>query len=247
MGEGSAHPTDPHHTPTITQPSTSKPQKKQKPRKSRRQDTEETQPSGLTTNVEDEAFNEENISKHSNDPLHNGEDIIQLKELMEIYTNLQNKVFDLENTNTTQAYEIYSLKKRVKKLERRQKSKTHGLKRLYKVGLSAKVESSDEESLGEKDASKQGRNIADIDADKEITLVNETVEDHRRFDDQEMFNTRVLDDEVVVEKAVANKEASAVEEVNAASIITPVSAATIAITVATTPTISMDELNWLKH
>nr|GEX94588.1 ribonuclease H-like domain-containing protein [Tanacetum cinerariifolium] len=196
--------------------------------------------------IEDEAFNEENISKHSNDPLHNGEDIIQLKELMEIYTNLQNKVFDLENTNTTQAYEIYSLKKRIKKLERRQKSKTHGLKRLYKVGLSAKVESSDEESLGKKDASKQGRNIADIDADKEITLVNETIEDHRRFDDQEMFNTRVLDDEVVVEKAVADKEASVVEEVNAASITTPVSAATIATTAATTPTISMDEIKLAK-
>ncbi|GJT15219.1 hypothetical protein Tco_0873925 [Tanacetum coccineum] len=30
MGEGSANPTDPHHTPTIIQPSTSQPQKKHK-------------------------------------------------------------------------------------------------------------------------------------------------------------------------------------------------------------------------
>nr|GEZ53437.1 hypothetical protein [Tanacetum cinerariifolium] len=74
-------------------------------------------------------------------------------------------------TVTAQAHEIDSLKRRVKKLERRQKSKTHGLKRLYKVGLSARVESSDEESLGEEDASKPGRNIVDIDADREITLV----------------------------------------------------------------------------
>nr|GEZ50269.1 hypothetical protein [Tanacetum cinerariifolium] len=79
--------------------------------------------------------------------------------------------FDLENPKTAQAHEIDSLKRRVKKLERRQKSKTHGLKRLYKVGLSARVESSDEESLGEEDASKPGRNIVDIDADREITLV----------------------------------------------------------------------------
>ncbi|GKD90444.1 hypothetical protein Tco_1365951 [Tanacetum coccineum] len=32
-GEGSVNPTDPYHTPTIIQPSTSQPQKKQKPRK----------------------------------------------------------------------------------------------------------------------------------------------------------------------------------------------------------------------
>nr|GEW61714.1 hypothetical protein [Tanacetum cinerariifolium] len=69
MCEGLAHPTDLNHTPIISQPSTSKPQKKQKPMT---QDTEETQPSGPTTNVEDVAFNEENVSKHSNDLLHSG-------------------------------------------------------------------------------------------------------------------------------------------------------------------------------
>ncbi|GKB30765.1 hypothetical protein Tco_0870166 [Tanacetum coccineum] len=52
---------------------------------------------------------------------------------------------------------------RVKKLEKKDRSRTHKLKRLYKVGLSARVESSgNEEDLGE-DASKHGR-IADIDA-----------------------------------------------------------------------------------
>ncbi|GJU41311.1 hypothetical protein Tco_1194268 [Tanacetum coccineum] len=67
-------------------------------------------------------------------------------------------------TKTTQANEIASLKRRAKKLEKKDRSRTHKLKRLYKVGLSANVESSrDEEDLGE-DASKQGR-ITDIDAD----------------------------------------------------------------------------------
>nr|GEW48745.1 hypothetical protein [Tanacetum cinerariifolium] len=60
--------------------------------KPRRRDTEETQPSDLTTNVEDEAFNEENVSKHSNDPLHSDEDRIKLTELIELYTNLQQRV-----------------------------------------------------------------------------------------------------------------------------------------------------------
>nr|GEX47087.1 hypothetical protein [Tanacetum cinerariifolium] len=69
-------------------------------------------------------------------------------------------------------------------------------------------------SLGEEDASKQGRNIADIDVDAEITLVDETVEDQGRFDDQEMFYTYVLNDEEVV-----------VEDVNATSIATAVTTA----------------------
>ncbi|GJW86346.1 putative ribonuclease H-like domain-containing protein [Tanacetum coccineum] len=75
---------------------------------------------------------------------------LKLNELMELYTNLQKKVLDLEKTKTTQANKIASLKRRVKKLEPKKRSRTHGLKRLYKVGLTASVESSrDEESLGE--------------------------------------------------------------------------------------------------
>ncbi|GJU97150.1 hypothetical protein Tco_1326421, partial [Tanacetum coccineum] len=82
----------------------------------------------------------ENISKHSNDSL-------------------------LARVN-----EIASLKRRVKKLKKKDRSRTHKLKRLYKVGLTARVESSgDEEDLGE-DASKQGRRINAIDADEDITL-----------------------------------------------------------------------------
>nr|GEX06261.1 hypothetical protein [Tanacetum cinerariifolium] len=80
------------------------------------------------------------------------------------------QVLALEKTKTTQANEIYSLKRRVKKYERRNRLRTHKLKRLYKVGLTARVESLDnDESLG-KDASKQERRIDDIDVDKDITL-----------------------------------------------------------------------------
>nr|GEW91668.1 hypothetical protein [Tanacetum cinerariifolium] len=150
-------------------------------RKLTRQDTEETYPSGPSDNVADEALNAENVSQHSNDSLHSGKDNIQLKELLEICTNLQNRVFDLENTKTAQAQEINSLKRGVKKLEKRKKSKTHGLRRLYKVGLSARVKSSSEESLGEEEAFKQGKNIADIDVDFEITLVDETAKDQGRI------------------------------------------------------------------
>ncbi|GJZ82309.1 putative ribonuclease H-like domain-containing protein [Tanacetum coccineum] len=103
MGEGSANPTDPHHTPIITQQSTSKPQKKQKPRKPKRKDTEIPQSSGPTEPIADEAANEENVPTHSNDPLLSSEDSLKLNDLMEICTKLQQRVLDLENTKTTQA------------------------------------------------------------------------------------------------------------------------------------------------
>ncbi|GJY17661.1 hypothetical protein Tco_0389152 [Tanacetum coccineum] len=91
---------------------------------------------------------------------------MQLKELMEMCTNLLQRVQELETTKTAQAKEIISLKKRVKKLEQRGRSRTPGLKRLYKVGTSRSVESSTEARLGDQeDASKQGRNIVKIDAD----------------------------------------------------------------------------------
>ncbi|GJX59317.1 uncharacterized mitochondrial protein-like protein [Tanacetum coccineum] len=143
MGEGSASPTNPHHAPIITQPSTSQPQKKQKPRKPKRKDTKAPQPSGPTTNVADEAFTEENVTKHSNDPLLS--------------------VIDLETTKTTQGSEIASLKIRVKKLEKKNKSRTYKLKRLYKIGRSARVVSSEETSLGDQeDASKRVLNDEEV-------------------------------------------------------------------------------------
>nr|GEW08888.1 hypothetical protein [Tanacetum cinerariifolium] len=99
------------------------------------------------------------------------------------------RVLDLETTKTTQALEIDSLKRRVKKLKRRKRSRTHGLKRLYKVGLSARVESPKDEGLGEEDASKQGR-IVDIDANKDITLVS--THDEQMFDvDQDLCAERL--------------------------------------------------------
>ncbi|GJR95190.1 hypothetical protein Tco_0267364 [Tanacetum coccineum] len=120
----------------------------------------------------------ENVSKTSYDsPLggvktpRSDEDSMQLKELMEMCTNLLQRVQDLKTRKTAQAKEITSLKKRVKKLEQRGRLRTPGLKRLYKVGTSRRVESSTEASLGDqKDASKQGRNIAKIDADVDISL-----------------------------------------------------------------------------
>nr|GEV05642.1 reverse transcriptase [Tanacetum cinerariifolium] len=123
------------------------------------------------------------VSKHSNDSLlargntlQSDEDCLKLDELIELCTTLQNKILDLEKITTTQRNEIASLKMRVKKLEKKNGSRTHRVKRLYKVGLMAKVESfSNEENLGE-DASKQKR-IDAIDADEEITFKMSAADD----------------------------------------------------------------------
>nr|GEZ11586.1 hypothetical protein [Tanacetum cinerariifolium] len=62
---------------------------------------------------------------------------------------------------------------------------------------STRVESSEDTGLGDQeDASKQGRIIDNLDADVEVTLVDET----RGRNDQDMFDTSVLDDEEVVAK-----------------------------------------------
>ncbi|GKA32236.1 hypothetical protein Tco_0718603 [Tanacetum coccineum] len=164
-----------------------------------------------------------NVSKHSNDPL-------------------LARVLDLETTKTTQANKIASLKRRVKKLERRNKPITHRLKRLYRVGLSRRVESSEDEGLGEEDASKQGK-IADIDANEDIYLVIVQT-------DEDMFDVNDLDgDEVIVESVnvvnTAEETRSVVEEVIAITI--PVSAATTAITdVGITLAQALEELKSAK-
>ncbi|GKE59428.1 hypothetical protein Tco_1498613, partial [Tanacetum coccineum] len=156
-------------------------------------------------------------------------------ELMELCTNLQQMVLDLETTKTTQANEIASLKRRVKKLEQKKRSRTHGLKRLYKVGSSRRVESSNEEGLGEEDASKQGR-IANIDANKDIYLVNVHT-------DEDMFGVNDLDGDEA-------KLASVAEETVNAAATTISTASTILVSAAITKTtktvITDDEITLAK-
>ncbi|GJV84855.1 hypothetical protein Tco_1524753 [Tanacetum coccineum] len=103
---------------------------------------------------------------------------MQLSELMNLCTSLQEKVLDLEKAKTAQAKEIASLKKRVRQLERKRKLRTPGLKRLRKVGSTSRVESSNDVSLGaQEDASKQGRKIIDLDADTEKIKFEKVVEE----------------------------------------------------------------------
>ncbi|GJZ76537.1 hypothetical protein Tco_0641209 [Tanacetum coccineum] len=250
QGEGLEMPTDPHHTPAIIQPSTSPPQLKQRLRRPKRKDTEIPKPSGPTTNVADEAVNEEindslvrvattassleaeqdsGSGPRRQDTM--GNTIAQTRfENVSKSSNdsLLAGSHDLENTKTAQAQEITSLKLRVKKLEKKGGSRTRKLKRLYK-----------------------GRKIDDIDKDAEFTLVDET---QGRYGDEEMFDTCVLDgeevlaepevtikdgnlsvDEVTLAKALAALKSTKVQE-KANVVEEPSKSLTTTITVATTIT-----------
>ncbi|GJR18731.1 hypothetical protein Tco_0967258 [Tanacetum coccineum] len=134
--------------------------------------------------------NKESVPTHSNDLLLSGEYRLKLTNLMDMCTKLSNRVLDLEHTKTAQAQEITNLMLEVKKLEKKAGLRTHKFKRLYKVGVTRRVEYSDDESLGtQEDASNQGRSIEDIDKYAEVSLVDET---QGRSDDAEMFDTDAL-------------------------------------------------------
>ncbi|GKA55682.1 hypothetical protein Tco_0754754 [Tanacetum coccineum] len=90
---------------------------------------------------------EAHVSTPSYDPPQSGEDSMQLFELMNLCTSLQEKILDLEKARTAQAKDIGSLKKRVKQLEKRRKLRTPGFKRLRKVGSTSRVESSNDVSV----------------------------------------------------------------------------------------------------
>ncbi|GKF51499.1 hypothetical protein Tco_0147966 [Tanacetum coccineum] len=119
MGEDSAASTDSHSTPIITQPSSSKPQKK----KSRRKQRKDIGP------IIHSLFLMWLLMRNLHLPL----PVIHLKV-----------VLDLEEAKTSQAKEIAILKKRVKQLEKQRKSRNLGLKRLRKVGSAYRVESSND-------------------------------------------------------------------------------------------------------
>ncbi|GJX29562.1 putative ribonuclease H-like domain-containing protein [Tanacetum coccineum] len=124
--------------------------------------------SGPTEPILDEATNEEYVATLFCDPPKSGDDRMQLTELMDLCTQLQLKVLALETTKSNQALEIESLKRRVKSLDKRRKSRTPGFKRLRKVGSASRVESSNdvndlqgEEVVAEKEVAKKEVSAAD--------------------------------------------------------------------------------------
>nr|GEZ96681.1 hypothetical protein [Tanacetum cinerariifolium] len=183
-----------------------------KKQKSRRKQRKEIEVPLLISEI----LNEEGVPTTSNDPLPS-------------------------EAKTAQAKEIASLKKRVKKLEQKRKSRTLGYKRLRKVGSDRRVQSLTKASLGDQeDASKQGRIINNINQDIEITLVDDT---QGRMNEEYMFGVNDLDgDEVVMDVSASEKVKQGVKvvekEVNIADLVTTagevVTTAGIEVTIAAT-------------
>ncbi|GKB00165.1 hypothetical protein Tco_0828158 [Tanacetum coccineum] len=200
-----------------------------KSRRKQRKDSAPTEPT--TKETPDEAY----VSTPFCDPPQSGKDRIKLIELMNLCTQLQSRVLALETTKSNQALEIKSLKRRVKSLEKRRESRTPGFKRLRKVGSASKVESLNDKGLGaQEDASKQGRKIIDLDADAEVTLVDETQEMN---DDNLMFDTFVLEEQ---EKYVAKKEDSVADPITTVGKV--VTTANVEVTTFNASIITIDEL-----
>ncbi|GJS90088.1 retrovirus-related pol polyprotein from transposon TNT 1-94 [Tanacetum coccineum] len=205
------------------------------PRKPKRKDTRIPQSSVPSDNVADEA-----VYKELDDSLVRAVTIASSLEVEQDSETMRDTIAQTRFENVSKlsndlllarAEEIVSLKRRVKKLKQKKRSRTHGLKRLYNIGLTARVKSSrDKESLGE-DASKHER-INAIDADEDINLVN----------DQDDADIIAWLKHLLSMKSVKPKvKANVVEEPSV-----PVSAASTKVSAATT-TITTNKISTHHH
>nr|GEW89277.1 retrovirus-related Pol polyprotein from transposon TNT 1-94 [Tanacetum cinerariifolium] len=129
-----------------------------------------------------------------------------INELMNLCTQLSNRVLALKQFKTAQGLVIKRLQKKVKRLEKKQRARTLRMK-LFKIGTSKK------KTLDKENVSKQGRD--ENNRTKELNL-----------SDKGSRETQVFDYTTVAEKDVnaAEPVSTAGDAVNAASVIPNVSA-----------------------
>nr|GEV95273.1 putative ribonuclease H-like domain-containing protein [Tanacetum cinerariifolium] len=102
-----------------------------------------------------------------------GSSMSLLTTLMETYTSLSQKVVGLEQDKHTHALEILKLKKRVKKLEKKKRSKSSGFKRLRKIGGKIEAIDADEDIT-----------LVDVETQKEVAAID--AEPQGRIDQEEV-------------------------------------------------------------
>ncbi|GJY56764.1 hypothetical protein Tco_0455879, partial [Tanacetum coccineum] len=233
--------TKPYHTPTIIQPLTSQPQKKQRLRRLKRKDIEIPQSSGPTNNVVDEAVNEEmdnslvkaatTASSLEAEQYSGNIDKTRSKATL----NEPSSLGTSSRVNTPRSDEdrlkLNELMEFCTKLQQRvldlENTKTAQAQEITSLKLRVK-------KLEKKGGSRthklkrlyKGRKIDDIDKDAEITLVHET---QGRYGDEEMFDTGVLDgDEVLAEPEVTVKDVNlSVDEVTLAQALAALKSAKV--------------------
>nr|GEX08262.1 DNA helicase [Tanacetum cinerariifolium] len=104
-----------------------------------------------------------------------------LQEVIDTCAALTRRVEHLEFDKVAQALEITKLKRRVKKLKRRNKIRVLKLRRLQKVRTSQRVETSDDTVMD--DESNHRRMIAEVDQDDAVVLDDDKEEDKEVADD----------------------------------------------------------------
>nr|GEW22921.1 ribonuclease H-like domain-containing protein [Tanacetum cinerariifolium] len=110
--------------------------------------------------------------------------ILLLTTLMETCATLSQKVFELEKNKHSQALKILQLKKRVKKLERKKKSKHSGFKRLRKVAI-------DDD---------KGITLVDMETHEEIVAMHAEYQERLKQEGVSAAKPTVFDDEDVIMK-----------------------------------------------
>nr|GEY71857.1 hypothetical protein [Tanacetum cinerariifolium] len=93
---------------------------------------------------------------------------------------LDQEVANLEQEKVAQALEIIKLKQRVRRLEKKMRTKHSGLKRLKKLGTSQRVEFSIDTIVDDQEDAFKWGGIAELDANEDVTL--EDVDDEVKMD-----------------------------------------------------------------
>nr|GEU79502.1 uncharacterized mitochondrial protein AtMg00810-like [Tanacetum cinerariifolium] len=100
-----------------------------------------------------------------------------LQEALDTCVALTRRVENLEYDKVDQALEITKLKRRVKKLVKRNKVRVLKLRRLQRVGISQRVDTSNDNVMDDK--SNQERMIAEMDKDDDVVLMDDKDEDKK--------------------------------------------------------------------
>nr|GEV56162.1 hypothetical protein [Tanacetum cinerariifolium] len=107
-----------------------------------------------------------------------------LNTLMETYATLSQKVAEIERDKHSQALEILQLKKRVKKLEKKTRSKSSGFKRLRRVEADTEVDAMNVEPQGRKnqeDVNAASKGVSVVGTPELVSAAEPTV-----FDDEKV-------------------------------------------------------------
>nr|GFA56102.1 hypothetical protein [Tanacetum cinerariifolium] len=128
-----------------------------------------------------------------------------LQEALDAYVALTRRVDHLEYDKVTQAQEITKLKKRVKKLEKKNKVRVLKLRMLQRVGTCQRIETFDDTVMD--DESNQGRMIVEMDQDDAVVLKDDKEEDKDVADDFKDVKKAKVDESAQVQGRQAESQA----------------------------------------